>query len=214
VGLDQDPDQIEAMTTGDRMAIMKAGVLQQLGGPRGDCYDFPKNVFVAQFVGSPPMNLALARVVDAPGGLRLEFGQSSLEIPESQLAARPALKSYVGRSVALGVRSEDMEDATLASSVPDARRIKGKVNLTDADDHRSLKPRQALGSEIVVHFTFSGQPVVTDDTKLIAEETGEGELHIAADEGVKWVASFGLLAGSGGFGRVPAGVRGVGQLGS
>jgi len=171
-------DQIEAMTMGDRMAIMKAGVLQQLGTP-GDCYDFPKNIFVAQFVGSPPMNLALARVVDAPGGLRLEFGESSLEIPESQLSARPALRSYAGRSVALGVRSEDMEDATLASNVPDARRIKGKVNLTEA-----------LGSEIVVHFTFSGQPVVTDDTKLIAEETGEGELHIAADEGVKWVASF------------------------
>ena len=125
------------------------------------------------------MNLALARVVDAPGGLRLEFGESSLEIPESQLSARPALRSYAGRSVALRVRSEDMEDASLASNVPDVRRIKGKVNLTEA-----------LGSEIVVHFTFSGQPVVTDDTKLIAEETGEGELHIAADEGVKWVASF------------------------
>ena len=161
---------------------MKAGVLQQLGTP-GDCYDFPKNIVVAQFVGSPPMNLALARVVDAPGGLRLEFGESSLEIPESQLSARPALRSYAGRSVALtvalGVRSEDMEDASLASNAPDARRIKGKVNLTEA-----------LGSEIVVHFTFSGQPVVTDDTKLIAEESGEGELHIAADEGVKWVASF------------------------
>ena len=125
------------------------------------------------------MNLALARVVDAPGGLRLEFGESSLEIPESQLSARPALRSYAGRSVALGVRSEDMEDASLASNVPDARRIKGKVNLTEA-----------LGSEIVLHLTFSGQPVATDDTKLIAEETGEGELLIAADEGVKWVASF------------------------
>ena len=170
-------DQTEAMTMGDRMAIMKAGVLQQLGTP-GECYDTPRNIFVAQFVGSPPMNLALVRVVEGNDGLRLEFGDSSLQLPESQLAQRPALKSYVGRSVALGVRSEDMEDANLASAPAD-RRIKAKVNLTEA-----------LGSEIVVHFTFPGQPVVTDDTKLIAEESGEGELHIGADEGIKWVASF------------------------
>src|SRR6476619_4862707 len=67
-------DQTEAMTMGDRMAVMKAGELQQLGTP-GECYDTPVNIFVAQFVGSPPMNLALAGGVDAPGGLRLEFGQ-------------------------------------------------------------------------------------------------------------------------------------------
>jgi len=171
-------DQTEAMTMGDRMAIMKAGILQQLGTP-SECYDSPKNIFVAQFVGSPPMNLVLAGVVDGPNGLGLDFGSSSLKIPESQLAERPALKSYVGKSVALGLRSEDMEDANLASNVPADRRIKAKVTLTEA-----------LGSEIVVHFTLAGQPVVTDDTKLIAEESGEQELHIAADEGVKWVASF------------------------
>jgi multiple sugar transport system ATP-binding protein len=170
-------DQTEAMTMGDRMAIMKAGILQQLGTP-SECYDRPKNIFVAQFVGSPPMNLALVRVVEGVDGLRLEFGDSSLQMPESQLAARPALSSYVGKSVALGVRSEDMEDANL-NAVPADRRIKGKVNLTEA-----------LGSEIVVHFTFPGQPVVTQDTKLIAEESGEEELHFVSDQGVKWVASF------------------------
>jgi multiple sugar transport system ATP-binding protein len=78
-------DQTEAMTMGDRMAIMKAGVLQQLGTP-GDCYDTPRNIFVAQFVGSPPMNLALVRVVDGPDGLRLEFGDSSLQLSPSPVS--------------------------------------------------------------------------------------------------------------------------------
>lgn len=94
------------------------------------------------------------------------------------LKERPALAQYAGRTIALGVRSEDMEDAELAK-VPAERRIKGKVALTEA-----------LGSEIIVHFTFPGEPVVTDDTKLLAKESGGGELHIGTGDGVKWVASF------------------------
>ncbi len=171
-------DQTEAMTMGDRMAVMKAGVLQQLGSP-GECYDGPNNIFVAQFVGSPPMNLVMADVKQGPKGLLLEVGGSTLEIPERTLKERPALKSFAGRAVALGVRSEDMEDAALAD-VPAERRIKGKVILTEA-----------LGSEIVVHFNFPGEPVVTDDTKLLAKEAGGGEeIHIPGESGVKWVASF------------------------
>jgi len=170
-------DQTEAMTMGDRMAVMKAGILQQLGTP-GECYDTPNNIFVAQFVGSPPMNLSLARLVQGPAGLQLELGGSLLDVPETVLKERPALAQYAGRTIALGVRSEDMEDAELAK-VPAERRIKGKVALTEA-----------LGSEIIVHFTFPGEPVVTDDTKLLAKETGGEELHIGTGEGVKWVASF------------------------
>ncbi len=170
-------DQTEAMTMGDRMAVMKAGILQQLGTP-GECYDTPNNIFVAQFVGSPPMNLSLARLVQGPAGLQLELGGSLLDVPETVLKERPALAQYAGRTIALGVRSEDMEDAELAK-VPAERRIKGKVALTEA-----------LGSEIIVHFTFPGEPVVTDDTKLLAKESGGGELHIGTGDGVKWVASF------------------------
>jgi multiple sugar transport system ATP-binding protein len=171
-------DQTEAMTMGDRMAVMKAGILQQLGTP-GDCYDTPNNIFVAQFVGSPPMNLVLASITQGGEGLQLEVGGSTLPIPESTLTDRPALRGYAGRQVALGVRSEDMEDASL-SNAPADRRIKGKVTLTEA-----------LGSEIIVHFTFDGEPVVTEDTKLLAKEAGGGEeLHIPGEAGVKWVASF------------------------
>jgi multiple sugar transport system ATP-binding protein len=170
-------DQTEAMTMGDRMAVMKAGVLQQLGSP-GDCYDTPDNIFVAQFVGSPPMNLVTANIKQGSGGLQLEFGGSSLQIPPSVVSARPALQTYAGRTVALGVRSEDMEDASLRPGQPGST-IKGTVNLTEA-----------LGSEIVVHFTFPGQAVVTEDTKMVAEDHAEGGLHIGDDKGVRWVASF------------------------
>jgi multiple sugar transport system ATP-binding protein len=170
-------DQTEAMTMGDRMAVLKAGVLNQLGTPT-ECYDTPNNIFVAQFVGSPPMNLVLADIKEGANGLELHVGGSMLEIPSSTLDERPALKGYAGKQVAVGVRSEDMEDASIAN-VPDERRVKGKVTLTEA-----------LGSEIIVHFTFPGQKVVTEDTKLLEMEGGGDELHIQADEGVKWVASF------------------------
>ena len=170
-------DQTEAMTMGDRMAVLKAGVLNQLGTPT-ECYDTPNNIFVAQFVGSPPMNLVLADIKKGANGLELHVGGSTLEIPSSTLDERPALKGYAGKQVAVGVRSEDMEDASIAN-VPDERRVKGKVTLTEA-----------LGSEIIVHFTFPGQKVVTEDTKLLEMEGGGDELHIQADEGVKWVASF------------------------
>jgi multiple sugar transport system ATP-binding protein len=170
-------DQTEAMTMGDRMAVLKAGVLNQLGTP-SDCYDTPNNIFVAQFVGSPPMNLVLADIKEGANGLELHVGGSTLEIPQSTLDERPALKGYAGQQVALGVRSEDMEDASIAT-VPDERRVKGKVTLTEA-----------LGSQIIVHFTFPGQKVVTEDTKLLEKEGGGDELHVQQDEGVKWVASF------------------------
>ena len=170
-------DQTEAMTMGDRMAVLKAGVINQLGTP-SDCYDTPNNIFVAQFVGSPPMNLVLADIKEGANGPELHVGGSTLEIPQSTLDERPALKGYAGQQVALGVRSEDMEDASIAT-VPDERRVKGKVTLTEA-----------LGSEIIVHFTFPGQKVVTEDTKLLEKEGGGDELHVQQDEGVKWVASF------------------------
>jgi multiple sugar transport system ATP-binding protein len=170
-------DQTEAMTMGDRMAVMKAGVLQQLGTP-SECYDHPNNIFVAQFVGSPPMNLVMADVVDAGDGrFALRIGHVSLSVPPALLEAKPGLRRYVGKKIVVGVRSEDMEDAALRN-VPDDQRLQGTITLTEA-----------LGSEIVVHFTFDAQRVETEDTKLIAKETGEAELHTLGD-GVKWVASF------------------------
>jgi multiple sugar transport system ATP-binding protein len=170
-------DQTEAMTMGDRMAVMKAGVLQQLGTP-AECYDTPVNIFVAEFVGSPPMNLVQAQIAPANGGLQLEVGGSKLDLPGSVLAQLPALHGYIGKEVALGVRSEDMEDASLAT-VPPQRRIRGSVALTEA-----------LGSQVIVHFTFPGAPVVTEDTSLLAKEAGGLEPQVGRGSGLRWVASF------------------------
>ena len=169
-------DQTEAMTMGDRMAVMKAGILNQLGTP-SECYDSPNNIFVAQFVGSPPMNLVTATVVDAGDHMALKVGDVTLTLPASLLEAKPALRNYVGRKVVMGVRSEDMEDSSLKQG-PEDQRLKGTITLTEA-----------LGSEIVVHFSFDAERVETADTKLLAKESGEEELH-ALSQGVKWVASF------------------------
>ena len=162
---------------GDRMAVIKAGILQQLGTP-GECYDTPDNIFVAQFVGSPPMNLVMAKVDRAGDGLELEFGGSTLQIPASVVAARPALQHTPARTVALGVRSEDMEDASLAAG---RRRA---ASQGQGRPHRS----PGLGDRRALHVP--GEAVVTEDTKLMAEDHAEGELHIVADDGVRWVASF------------------------
>jgi multiple sugar transport system ATP-binding protein len=158
--------------------VMKAGILQQLGSP-SECYDTPVNIFVAQFVGSPPMNLVTGHIAQGADGLELKIGDTGLTIPESVVSSRPALKSFVGKPVVVGVRSEDMEDANLARDADASRRIQGKVTLTEA-----------LGSENVVHFTFPGERVETADTKLIEKETGGGELHVGPELGVTWVASF------------------------
>ncbi len=175
-------DQTEAMTMGDRMAVMKAGYLQQLGSPT-ECYNSPNNIFVAQFVGSPPMNLVTGELIDAGHDtVVLRIGRVPLTLPAALLAEKPAIRKYLGRKVVVGVRSEDMEDAHLRQ-VPQDERLQGKVALTEA-----------LGSEIVVHFTFDAEPVETADTKLLAKEAGEEELHTLT-EGVKWVASFGPRSG-------------------
>lgn len=171
-------DQVEAMTMGDRMAVMKAGFLQQVGPPQ-EVYDHPNNIFVAQFVGSPPMNLVLGSLSDSGHGVSIRIGGRELTVPAEVVDKRPALRNYIGKQVAMGVRSEDMEDAGLRDQAPAGGVLEGEVTLVEA-----------LGSEIVVHFSLDGERVVTEDTKLVAEETGEEAIDASGTGGVKWVASF------------------------
>jgi multiple sugar transport system ATP-binding protein len=170
-------DQTEAMTMGDRVALMKAGVLQQLGSPQ-HLYDHPDNIFVAGFIGSPPMNMAVARIDRSGNGLQLSLGAAVLPLPETVLAERPALASYAGRDVAVGVRSEDMEDASLARDTNPAARVKAKVTLTEA-----------LGSEIVVHFDVDAPRVVNADTKELEKDADVQDLATATQRNT-FVASF------------------------
>jgi multiple sugar transport system ATP-binding protein len=156
---------------------MKAGVLQQLGAPQ-HLYDHPDNIFVAGFIGSPPMNMAIGRVDRTDAGVTVTFGGATIQVPESVTAARPALASYAGRDVAVGIRSEDMEDAALARDAGSKARLTTSVALTEA-----------LGSEIVVHFPVDAPRVVTEDTKALEQDAGVDDVPVAHDGNI-WVASF------------------------
>ena len=155
-------DQTEAMTLGDRVAVMRAGVLQQIAPPQ-ELYDRPANMLVAGFIGSPGMNmLAGTLTVDPSGTAHVAFGHHELTVPPSALHARPALKDYDGRRIAVGIRPEDMEDAETAG------RAAG-VTLSSVADLV-----EAMGSDVMVHFPIDAEPVKTEDSAVLDEEAGSG----------------------------------------
>jgi multiple sugar transport system ATP-binding protein len=165
-------DQTEAMTMGDRVAVMRDGQLQQVDIPQV-LYDRPKNAFVAAFIGSPAMNLLRARVAGGDGRVSVELGEVVLPLPSSLVAKRPGLASYVGREVVVGLRPEDIEDASL---VPSANGSAVPVRITLAE---------ALGSEVIAHFALEGEvePVaaggVPDDSPSLEAATDSGVLLTA-----------------------------------
>ena len=110
-------DQVEAMTMGDRVAVMRKGELQQVASPQ-ELYDHPVNLFVGGFIGSPAMNMVEATLERADGGFAAQLGSHRIALGEETLSARPALRAYEGKKVILGIRPEDLEDAALASDTP------------------------------------------------------------------------------------------------
>jgi multiple sugar transport system ATP-binding protein len=155
-------DQIEAMTMGDRVAVLKDGYLQQLDTPQS-LYERPDNVFVAAFIGSPSMNLydALLEVDgDAP---TLQLGSQRMSLPADTLDRRPGLRRYGGRHVVVGIRPEDFEDAAVVPDAPPDRRIKAQVRLIEA-----------LGSELMVHLAIDATTVDSGDPDAPDEMRGEG----------------------------------------
>jgi multiple sugar transport system ATP-binding protein len=164
-------DQTEAMTMGDRVAVIKKGELQQVDAPQ-TLYDRPYNLFVAGFIGSPAMNLVEAELARRDGGWTFTFGDTTLAIDPSVIGERRALERYDGRRVIVGIRPEDLEDASLAPDAPSDRRLRTTVTL-----------REALGSEILVHFEVDAPPVLTEDTKELIRDTGAlEELEGRAEE--------------------------------
>jgi multiple sugar transport system ATP-binding protein len=157
-------DQIEAMTLGDRVAVIRKGELQQVAPP-GTLYDRPVNLFVAGFIGSPAMNMVEAQLSRTDGGLVAEFGGIKLEL-DDVLETRPQLKEYEGKTIILGLRPEDMEDAAVAGDAPQGHRIATNVDLVES-----------LGSEVLVHFTVSAPIVITEDTKELAADVGTEALE-------------------------------------
>jgi multiple sugar transport system ATP-binding protein len=154
-------DQVEAMTMGDRVAVMRKGELQQVADPQ-TLYDRPVNLFVGGFIGSPAMNMLEATLERRNGGLVAKLGSQSITLDDATLSAHPALRSFERKEVVLGIRPEDLEDVTLAGDTPDGRRLKGTVELTEA-----------LGSEIMVHFAIDAKHAVTDEVRELAEDVGD-----------------------------------------
>jgi len=178
-------DQVEAMTMGDRVAVMRKGELQQVASPQ-ELYDHPVNLFVGGFIGSPAMNMVEATLERTNGALTAVAGSQRLELDAETISQRPALKSYEGRKVILGIRPEDLEDAALASEIPENRRLHGRVLL-----------REALGSELMVHFTIDATQAVTEDVRELQRDVGTEDMRPAAgfEEGAVMVGRFGARSG-------------------
>jgi multiple sugar transport system ATP-binding protein len=164
-------DQVEAMTMGDRVAVMRKGELQQVAPPQ-DLYERPVNLFVGGFIGSPAMNLLEATLESANGGLVARAGSQSIALGDEALAEHPRLKDYAGKSIVLGIRPEDLEDASLASDSPADRRLKGKVVL-----------REALGSDLMVHFVVDAKPALTEDARELRQDVGDERAVREVDTG-------------------------------
>jgi len=159
-------DQVEAMTMGDRVAVMRKGELQQMAEPQR-LYDSPKNLFVASFIGSPAMNIVEAQIQRSGSGITVKLGDQELPVPDEIVTRRPALAGYAGRTLALGIRPEHLEDASVARN--GGARLRGRVLLTEA-----------LGAEILAHVEMNASPVVTEDV-VEAAVVDEEEAGLAAD---------------------------------
>jgi multiple sugar transport system ATP-binding protein len=153
-------DQVEALTMGDRVAVMKKGELQQVDDAQV-LYDRPLNLFVAAFIGSPSMNLLEAKLERSGEQYIVRLRTQTLALDAEALATHAALKQYEGREIIVGIRPEDMEDPSLAPDIPPDRQITGKVELTEA-----------LGSEIMVHVSVDAAHAVTEDVHDLQKDIG------------------------------------------
>jgi multiple sugar transport system ATP-binding protein len=172
-------DQVEAMTMGDRVAVMRRGELQQVAPPQ-ELYDRPLNLFVGGFIGSPAMNLLEATLEQSDGGLAAVLGRQRLRLDDEFLSGRPGLKDYEGRKVVLGIRPEQLEDAAMAGDVPEDRRLSGEVEL-----------REALGSELMVHFRIDARPAITEEVRELAADAGATAEELTGGEGQQSVVVVG-----------------------
>jgi len=163
-------DQTEAMTLGNRVAVLQHGVLQQVAAPQ-ELYLRPANLFVAAFIGSPAMNLLEATVERGDGGPQVCFGTHRLTVPERAAAEHPALEGYLGRKVVLGIRPEHLEDAALVPDASPGSVIDMRVEL-----------REELGSEVDLHCQL-GEGVATlvvarMDPRTTLTENQSAKVHV------------------------------------
>jgi multiple sugar transport system ATP-binding protein len=174
-------DQVEAMTMGDRVAVMRDGQLRQVAPPEV-LYEDPDDIFVAAFIGSPSMNLLEASLA-VDDDVTVSLGSQELVLPPAVLEQRPALRAYDGRSVVLGIRPELLSDPALrdGDSRPETT-LRTEVEL-----------REALGSEMLLHLRTDARPAITDDTRDVAADVDDAAIEALerqAHHGVLLVAKF------------------------
>jgi len=165
-------DQVEAMTMGDRVTVMRDGTLQQVDIPQ-TLYDHPDNIFVAAFIGSPAQNLYDATLGE--GARSVKLGSQEIDLPDAVLLKRPGLRAFVGKDVVVGMRPEHLRAASPETTGP---KLVGDVDLVEA-----------LGSELVVHFTIDAHRVLAegavDKDEAAAVKSGEGVARVEAKTPVK-----------------------------
>ncbi|HEY2372865.1 MAG TPA: sn-glycerol-3-phosphate ABC transporter ATP-binding protein UgpC [Gaiellaceae bacterium] len=162
-------DQVEAMTMGDRVAVLRRGVLQQFDVPQR-LYEQPANLFVASFIGSPAMNVVEATLEQNGDGASLRIGSSTLALPAGVLSTRPALAGYAGRSLAVGIRPEALDETARRNG--DSGRLRGVVSAIEA-----------LGPEQLAYVDVEAKPVLVDDVLegLVDMEEAEDLAEIKSD---------------------------------
>ena len=155
-------DQTEAMTMATRIVVMKDGLIQQVDTPQ-NLYDYPCNLFVAGFIGSPQMNFVTSKLVKKDDSLYLEFGNTSVKLP-AEKAANPALLEYIDQEVVMGIRPEHIHDDPMhVSSMPDS--------LMDAD----VEVTELMGAEIYLYLAFEGQEDATNGKMIIARVSSRSQ---------------------------------------
>ena len=156
-------DQVEAMTMGDRVVVLKDGILQQADTP-ANLYSTPANMFVAGFIGSPAMNLFEAQLSDLDGAVSVHLGPNTIDVRPSVLDAHPALRAKAGETIAVGIRPDDMYDAALSPQYE--ARLTGTPILLES-----------LGSEIVTHLDIGVRPMDSTDPDMEDLAGGDDDAH-------------------------------------
>ena len=151
-------DQVEAMTMGDRVAVIRKGELQQIDTPR-EIYSNPKNIFVAGFIGSPSMNFVYTKIKSAKDSIELNFGDNQITYRDEK---KEKLKSFENKEIVLGIRPEAFEDGRFANESDYSESINVKVSLLEQ-----------LGSDSYVHFYKDIKPVQTEAIEEILADEGE-----------------------------------------
>jgi multiple sugar transport system ATP-binding protein len=171
-------DQVEAMTIGRRVAVLRRGLLLQFDDPQS-IYDHPVDLFVARFIGSPPMNLVESELERADGRYAVHVGSSRVALGDDELRSAATIDGYVGRQVVVGIRPDRLEDAAVASDAPAERRIAGTSTL-----------RETLGSDVLVHFAVDGGRPLSSEVRAIAQDAADPVEVKTVDRALSFIGRF------------------------